>query len=80
MRQTRFGWGQDDFRRLYRGYGFEVTEGARHIVVRHPEFPDLNTTVARHNDLDPAYARTAVRLIDELLRRRAAPTEGEHRA
>ena len=56
---------------LYRAYGFEVIEGGRHIVVRHPEFPDLNTTVARHNELDPAYARTAVRLIDELLRRKA---------
>lgn len=77
MRLPRFGWGQDDFRRLYRGYGFDVTEGARHIVVRHPEFPDLNTTVARHNDLDPAYARTAVRLIDELLRRRGGTAEGE---
>ena len=71
MRQTRFGWGQDDFRRLYRAYGFEVIEGGRHIVARHPEFPDLNTTVARHDELDPAYARTAVRLIDELLRRKA---------
>jgi len=71
MRQTRFGWGQDDFRRLYRAYGFEVIEGGRHIVVRHPEFRDLNTTVARHDELDSAYARTAVRLIDELLRRKA---------
>ena len=71
LRHTRFGWGQDDFRRLYRAYGFEVIEGGRHIVVRHPEFPDLNTTVARHDELDPAYARTAVRLIDELLRRKA---------
>lgn len=71
MRQTRFGWGQDDSRRLYRAYGFEVIEGGRHIVVRHPEFPYLNTTVARHDELDPAYARTAVRLIGELLRRKA---------
>ncbi len=71
MRQTRFGWGQDAFRRLYRAYGFEVIEGGRHIVVRHPEFPDLNTIVTRHDELDPAYARTAVRLIDELLRRKA---------
>ena len=71
MQQTPFGWGQDDFRRLYRAYGFEVIEGGRHIVVRHPNHPDLNTTVARHQELAPAYARTAVRLIEELLRRTA---------
>ena len=69
MQQTPFGWGQEDFRRLYRAYGFEVIEGKRHIVVRHPDHPDLNTTVARHQELPPVYARTAVRLIEELLRR-----------
>lgn len=78
MRRTRFGWGQDDFRHLYRAYGFEVIEGVRHIVVRHPDHPDLNTTVARHEELDPAYARTAVRLIEELLRRRGMISEGGH--
>jgi hypothetical protein len=71
MQQSPFGWGQDDFRRLYRAYGFEVIEGGRHIVVRHPDHPDLNTTVARHQELAPAYARTAARLIEELLRRTA---------
>ena len=29
MQQSPFGWGQDDFRRLYRAYGFEVIEGSR---------------------------------------------------
>ena len=79
MRQTRFGWGQDDFRPLYRRYGFEVIEGARHIVVRHPRFPDLNTTVPRHENLDPTYARTAVSLIDELFRRLAGAGQGGQR-
>ena len=69
MQQTPFGWGQEDFRRLYRAYGFEVIEGKRHIVVRHPDHPDLNTTVARHQELSPIYARMAVRLVAELLRR-----------
>ncbi|MGH6689644.1 MAG: hypothetical protein ACREF4_03060 [Gammaproteobacteria bacterium] len=40
------------------------------MVVRHPDQPDLITTVARHDQLPPAYARAAVRLIEELLRRR----------
>lgn len=71
MERTPFGWGQEDFRRLYRAYGFEVIEGRRHIVVRHAEHPDLNTTVPRHRELPPVYARTAVRLIKELLGRTA---------
>lgn len=70
LRRTPFGWGQDDLRRLYTAYGFEVREGARHVVVRHPDHHDLVTTVARHGDLPPVYARTAIRLIDELVRRR----------
>ena len=69
MRQTPFGWEQDDFRRLDRAYGFAVIEGRRHLVGRQPNYPDLDTTVARHQELAPAYARTAVRLIEELLRR-----------
>ena len=75
LRRTAFGWGQDDLRRLYRAYGFEVREGARHLVVRHPDHHDLVTTVARHNELPPAYARTAVDLIDELLRRQGMMDE-----
>ena len=70
IRRTPFGWGQDDLRRLYLAYGFELREGARHLVVRHPDHCDLVTTVARHSELPPAYARTAIRLIEELIRRR----------
>ena len=76
LRRTPFGWGQDALRRLYLAYGFEVREGGRHLVVRHLVHHDLVTTVARHDDLAPAYARTAVRLIDELIRRRSIMTEG----
>lgn len=77
IRRTPFGWGQDDLRRLYVAYGFQVHEGARHLVVRHPEQRDLVTTVARHDELPPAYARTAVRLIEEVIRRRGMMSEGD---
>ena len=70
MRSTPFGWGQDDLRHLYLAFGFEVREGGRHLVIRHPGHLDLVATVARHDELPPAYARTAVRLIEELIRRR----------
>ena len=76
LRRTPFGWGPDDLRRLYVAYGFQVREGARHLVVRHPEHSDLMTTLARHNELPPAYARTAVRLIEEVIRRQGMMSEG----
>jgi hypothetical protein len=72
MRQTPFGWGQDDFWRLYRAYGFEVIEGRRHIVLCGAQtIPTSPPTVARHQELSPAYARTALRFMRELLRRTA---------
>ena len=76
VRRTPFGWGQDDLRRLYLACGFEVRQGGRHLVIRHPDHPDLVTTVARHDELPPAYARTAIRLIDELMRRQGMMSEG----
>lgn len=76
IRRTAFGWGQDDLRRLYVAYGFEVREGARHLVVQHAEYRDLVTTLARHDELPPVYAKTAVRLIEEVLRRRGMMSEG----
>jgi hypothetical protein len=76
MQRTPFGWGADDLRRLYMAFGFNVREGARHLVVRHPEHRDLLTTVARHDELPPAYARTAVRLVEEVIRRRGMMSEG----
>ena len=77
MRRSPFGWSQEDLRHLYVAYGFQVREGGRHLVVRHPEHPDLVTTVARHTDLAPAYARAAVRLIEELIRRRGIMQRGD---
>ncbi len=73
MRRTRSGWGQDDFDRLYRSFGFrEITRPrAPHRVYVHPEFTDLRATVGRHRALAKGYATTATRLIDTLLARQA---------
>ena len=69
MRRQRSGWGEDDFDRLYRSFGFrEITRPcAPHQVYVHPEFPDLRATVGRHRSLAKGYATTAIRLIDTLL-------------
>jgi hypothetical protein len=73
MRRQRSGWGEEDFDRLYRSFGFrEITRPrAPHRVYVHPEFPDLRATVGRHRSLAKGYATTAVRLIDTLLARQA---------
>lgn len=66
MRVSTAGWGQDDLRRLYEGYGFARREGANHTFYQHPDFPQLTASVGRHNQLANGYAQTAVLLLDSL--------------
>jgi hypothetical protein len=79
MRRRRGGWGEDDFDRLYRSFGFrEITRPpAPHLVYIHPEFPDLRATVGRHRSLAKGYASTAVRLIDTLRARQVDTESGQ---
>jgi hypothetical protein len=67
MKRTKSGWGENDFRTLYTGYGFIESEGGKHIRFAHPTYPELYATVARQRSLPPGYAQTAVRLITRLL-------------
>ena len=62
MRRTRSGWGQDDFDRLYRSFGFrDITRPrAPHRVYVHPEWTDLRATVGRHRALAKGYATTVL--------------------
>jgi hypothetical protein len=78
MRRRRSSWGEDDFDRLYRSFGFrEITRPrAPHRVYNHPEFPDLCATVGRHRSLAKGHATMDVRLIDTL---RARQMEAEGR-
>ena len=79
MRRRRSGWGENDFDRLYRSFGFrEITRPrAPHRVYVHPEYPDLRATLGRHRSLAKGYATTAVRLIDTLLVRQAERARGQ---
>jgi hypothetical protein len=79
MRRRRSGWGEEDFDRLYRRFGFrEITRSrAPHRVYVHPEFPDLRATVGRHRSLAKGYATTAVRLVETLLARLAEREQGQ---
>lgn len=67
MRNSCFGWNQNDFECLFAGFGFKWREGKKHRIYTHPQFPRLSIGVPRHNNLKPWIAREAVKLIDELL-------------
>jgi len=67
MRASKFGWTRRDLDRLYLGFGFTLTHGARHDIVKHPDYPRLRTTLPRHNTLATGYVEFAVKLIDELI-------------
>ena len=81
MRRRRGDWGEDDFDRLYRSFGFrEITRPrAPHRVSIHPEFPDLRATVGRLRSLAKGYATTAVRLIDTSRAGLVEPERGQQR-
>lgn len=67
MCATRAGYGENDFRTLYEGFGFECREG-RDRVYYHPDHPTMKPVmVGRHRSLSKAYADTAVKRIEELI-------------
>lgn len=67
MRLSLSDWSQDDFRKLYQGYGFICQERSKHTFYTHPDFPQLTASVSRHNRLPKGYASDAVKIIDRLL-------------
>jgi hypothetical protein len=66
MRRSQANWSRNDILSLYVMFGFEVRNGAKHDVIKHPEHPDLRTTLPRHRKLAKAYVRIAVDLVDKL--------------
>ena len=66
MRGTKHGWGYEDLKHLYLGFGFEIDEGGKHALFIHPKYPQLRATVGRHRSLAVGYVQYAIRTIDEL--------------
>jgi hypothetical protein len=52
---------------LYEGFGFIITHGANHDKIKHPDFPELRTTLPRHREVAKVYVEIAVTLVDQLL-------------
>jgi hypothetical protein len=64
MRRSKSGWRFRDLDELYRGFGFEMTEGKKHRLYVHPSHPDLRATVTRSSTLPIGFVGRAVRLVD----------------
>jgi hypothetical protein len=76
MRRTKAGWRPSDLDRLYKGFGFEVVEGAKHTLYIHPEFPNLRATVTRSRSLAVGYIEHALQVIAELKKGRGSLSRG----
>jgi hypothetical protein len=67
MRTSKSNWRRVDLDKLYQGFGFVISHGGNHDIVKHPNFPQLRATLPRHRDLAKGYVEFAVKLIDRLL-------------
>jgi hypothetical protein len=76
MRASKAGWSRADLDALYRGYGFTITHGSSHDIVKHPKFPVLRATLPRHKELAKAYVDEAIKLIDQLERLQSRGSDG----
>ncbi len=76
MKRNPKGYHPHDFHTLYLGYGFIMKNGKNHDTFIHSEFPQLIDQIPRHNEeLSPAYARDAVKLIEQLLKLKSEKDE-----
>jgi hypothetical protein len=67
MRVSKSSWKRSYLDKLYLGFGFIISHGANHDIIKHPDFPILRTTLPRHRELARGYVEYAVKLVDKLL-------------
>ena len=67
MRNSKSNWKRADLDKLYEGFGFVITHGANHDIVKHSALPQLRATLPRHRELAKGYVEFAVKLVDKLL-------------
>lgn len=66
-RASTADWTRVDLDRLYKAFGFEITPGSKHDIVKHTRYPYLRATLTRSNPLAKGYVTTAVKLISEAI-------------
>jgi len=52
---------------LYEGFGFIITHGSNHDIVKHPKYGQLRATLPRHTYLARGYVEFAIKLVDQFL-------------
>lgn len=64
------GWNRDDLIELYKEFGFYIEIGSKHDLAKHAKLLDgKKATITRSSgDLHPDYVRTAVDLIEKVLK------------
>lgn len=63
------GWRRDDLDTLYRGFGFVIESRRKYDIVKHPEHPDIRTTLpALRSVLYKGCINEAIQNIEELIR------------
>ncbi len=67
MRRSKADWSTKDLIQLYEGFGFLITHGSNHDIVKHSKYTNLRTTLPRHNFLARGYVEFAIKLVDQLL-------------
>jgi len=72
MRQSAKNAKLNDIISLYEGYGFTITHGSNHDLVRHPDYPQLKQTLPRHGKVKTYLVRNAIKLVEQLLELQAA--------
>jgi hypothetical protein len=71
MSVTTAGWGADDVDNLLTGYGFTRRDG-KHRNYSHPDFPQLHDSYSHLRTLKDVYIKSALNMVRELARLRAA--------
>lgn len=63
-------WDRDDLIELYKEFGFFIEARTKHDLAKHVKLPDgVKATITRSSgDLHPDYVRTAVELIEIVLK------------
>ena len=67
MRNSKSNWKRIDLDKLYEGFGFVISHGGSHDIIKHPDFPQLRSSLPRHRILAKGYVEFAVKLVDRLL-------------
>ena len=77
MRQSAKNWKLNDIISLYEGFGFTISHGSNHDIIRHPDYPQLKQTLPRHGKVKTYLLRNAIKLVEQLLELQEAEEENK---